>query len=290
VPVIANGFRASGIILIAHWSDMEYATGADHITFGWIFFAIVLLIFISIAMTFTNRGLHDRYIDFSKDYWLQSKAVAVKSFILFSFVTVVFVGMAPIYASVIEQRYQTFENHSLNLNGDIWGKDISGHTDWKPHYAGASQTFYHRIKPEASSAVDIFVAYYKYQSKESEMIRFGNTVVQEDVWSRISSGTIEADISGSKGTVNEILLQSGRRKRIALYWYWVDGDTTASTYEAKILNVKAKLLGGRLDSAVIVLSALVESDNINQKREELLRVAASLPHLGALVGIESKSE
>ncbi|MBL4802350.1 MAG: exosortase A [Emcibacter sp.] len=287
VPIIANGFRASGIILIAHWSDMEYATGADHLTFGWIFFAIVLLIFISISMTFTNRGIHDGYIDFSKEYWSKNETVATKYFVSFCIVAVAFVSFAPFYASVVEKRYQMFENYSLTLKENIWGEDVTGKTNWEPFFAGASQTFNRHLGQRNPDAVDVFVAYYKYQDKNSELIRYGNGMAQEGKWGRISSRQIEAEIAGVDGSVNEIMMISGISKRIVLYWYWVDGRAVTSKYEAKIFNVKAKVMGGRLDSAVIALSALVESDNIGQQREKLLKFAASLPSLETII---SKSE
>jgi exosortase A len=44
IPIIANGIRAYGIILIAHLSEMKYATGVDHLIYGWLFFGFVMFI------------------------------------------------------------------------------------------------------------------------------------------------------------------------------------------------------------------------------------------------------
>ncbi len=283
VPILANGLRASGIILVAHWSDMKYATGVDHLVYGWIFFAVVLLIFISIAMTFTNRGVNDGYIDFTKKYWTANTPVSLKQFALPLIISVVFVVSAPFYSSVIEQRYQTFANNTLALDEKIWGVDTSMSTDWKPQYQGASQVFHLRHEEQDSDAIDIFAAYYKYQSQDAEMIRFGNGVVQQDIWDRIDNRKVKTKISGSRASVNEILLQSGGKRRLVWYWYWVDGRITASNYKAKILDAKAKLLGGRLDSAVIALSVPFDDLNIDQKRALLAKFTASLPPLDSMV-------
>ncbi len=283
VPVIANGFRASGIILIAHWSDMKYATGADHITFGWIFFAVVLLIFISIAMTFTNRGLHDGYIDFSKKYWSGTAATSVKKFILFSVIGVISVGIAPFYIVTIEQRYKTFENNSVVLDQNIWGQDASDNTDWKPYYRDASQTFFLQQGHLESEKIDIFMAYYKYQSQDTEMIRYGNGVVPSKIWGLISKRNVNAVITGLPGSVNEVLLQSGKQKRLVWYWYWVDEKIIANNYKAKLLDAKVKLTGGRLDSAIIALSIPVDNGDIEQKRELLANFATRLPLFETLV-------
>ncbi|NVK54907.1 MAG: exosortase [Alteromonadaceae bacterium] len=44
LPIIANGFRAFGIMAIGYYSDMKYATGADHLVYGWFFFAFILIL------------------------------------------------------------------------------------------------------------------------------------------------------------------------------------------------------------------------------------------------------
>lgn len=42
VPLIANGLRVYLIIMIAHWGNVEAATGFDHLVYGWIFFVVIL--------------------------------------------------------------------------------------------------------------------------------------------------------------------------------------------------------------------------------------------------------
>jgi len=283
VPVLANGLRASGIILVAHWSDMKYATGVDHLVYGWIFFAVVLLIFISIAMTFTNRGLNDGYTDFTKKYWLTNKSVSLKQFTLPLIISAFFVVSAPFYISIIEQRYQTFANNILALDEQTWGVDVSMTAPWKPQYLGASQVFHLRHEEQDSDPIDIYAAYYKYQTQDAEMIRFGNGVAEQDIWARVDNSKVTIKLGGSNISVNEILLQSAGQKRLVWYWYWVDGRITASNYKAKILDAKAKILGGRLDSAVIALSVPFDDMDIDQKRAQLAKFAASLPPLKAMV-------
>ena len=41
VPVLANAVRASSTVLIAEATDMRVAAGADHLVYGWAFFAVV---------------------------------------------------------------------------------------------------------------------------------------------------------------------------------------------------------------------------------------------------------
>ena len=48
-PVLANIVRVYGIILIAYWTDMEHAAGADHLIYGWFFFAFVIVCLLGIG-------------------------------------------------------------------------------------------------------------------------------------------------------------------------------------------------------------------------------------------------
>jgi exosortase A len=52
VPVIANGFRALGIVYLGHLLGSAQAAETDHILYGWIFFSIVLLILIVLGLPF----------------------------------------------------------------------------------------------------------------------------------------------------------------------------------------------------------------------------------------------
>jgi exosortase A len=52
VPIIANGFRALGIISLGHILGSAQAAETDHVLYGWIFFSIVILILIVLGLPF----------------------------------------------------------------------------------------------------------------------------------------------------------------------------------------------------------------------------------------------
>ncbi len=43
VPVVANGFRGLGIVMLGHWLGSAEAGVADHIIYGWVFFSFVIV-------------------------------------------------------------------------------------------------------------------------------------------------------------------------------------------------------------------------------------------------------
>lgn len=52
VPIIANGFRALGIVVLAYFLGSAKAAATDHIIYGWVFFSIVILMLIALGLPF----------------------------------------------------------------------------------------------------------------------------------------------------------------------------------------------------------------------------------------------
>ncbi|MSP02188.1 MAG: exosortase [Acetobacteraceae bacterium] len=52
IPIIANGFRALGIVWLGHVLGSAEAGAADHILYGWIFFSIVILLLTVFGLPF----------------------------------------------------------------------------------------------------------------------------------------------------------------------------------------------------------------------------------------------
>jgi exosortase A len=63
VPVLANGVRAWGTIYIAQSQGIEFAAGFDHIVYGWIFFAAVMIAVLGASWRFFDRSPDDPLID-----------------------------------------------------------------------------------------------------------------------------------------------------------------------------------------------------------------------------------
>jgi exosortase A len=52
VPIIANGFRVLGIVVLGFWLGDARAAAADHLIYGWVFFSMVSLILIVLGLPF----------------------------------------------------------------------------------------------------------------------------------------------------------------------------------------------------------------------------------------------
>ena len=57
VPIIANGFRGLGIVVLGYLLGSAQAAAADHILYGWIFFSLVILLLIALGLPFREDGM-----------------------------------------------------------------------------------------------------------------------------------------------------------------------------------------------------------------------------------------
>jgi exosortase A len=56
VPIIANGFRALGIVSLGHVLGSAEAAATDHVLYGWMFFSIVILLLLACGLPFREDG------------------------------------------------------------------------------------------------------------------------------------------------------------------------------------------------------------------------------------------
>ena len=63
VPVLANGVRAWGTIYVAQSQGIEFAAGFDHIVYGWIFFAVVMVAVLGASWRWFDRSPEDPLVE-----------------------------------------------------------------------------------------------------------------------------------------------------------------------------------------------------------------------------------
>jgi exosortase A len=63
LPILANGVRAWGTIYVAQSQGLGFAAGFDHIVYGWLFFALVMLAVFSVSWRYFDRAPEDRLLD-----------------------------------------------------------------------------------------------------------------------------------------------------------------------------------------------------------------------------------
>lgn len=288
IPVIANGFRALGIVLLAYYSDHTVAVGADHLVYGWGFFAAITLFLTWLGMKF--RDAPDVW---RAPAWARTPAhLPAASTASLAAAGALIVGVAalgPAYASYLDRGSQRTPTEALAAPAARapWAPTLEPGR-WRPSFQNPSAERQFRFEAGRDRAVDLHVVLYADQRKGSELISYDNQLQDDKTWRRLSDGGDRLRIDGKDVDVNLRRLASHNARRFVWFWYWVDGRYVSSTLDVKLAQVSGKLITGQRASAAIMLSIEAETEaaalalakdflaSSEPLAPQLARVAASL--------------
>jgi exosortase A len=257
MPVLANGVRAGGIVLLAFWTDNKVAAGADHLIYGWGFFTLVMLLIIAVGSLFTDRdrrlGLDAgaRDIRQARAAWRPLPLAAAALLIL----------SAPVYAWMIvgADPPSASPRHVMAPAIPAWTlKDGAG--DWLPRFVGPDRTLLGRYR-NGEREVDFFVAFYERQRDGAEIIYHANRLAGARPWVRMETGRHALDAGAINQVAYERLEGGAGRQSLVVSTYWVFGRFTPSPVAAKALQALATLFGEHRAAAVIAVAVPISESS-----------------------------
>lgn len=270
VPIIANGFRAFGIVMIAYASDGKLAAGVDHIVYGWGFFVAIMFAMMWVGLKFRdsdevrpNNGMRGD----TAARWTVTTALIV------GIGAVIVSAAGPAYAYWLDYRNSAHPVALPVLAADGgWHARTEPGDGWRPIFGGAdgelSQTY---VGPQGEA--HLYIAYFAKQRYGAKIISAQNRLEDEDRWKRASTGNAMAIVDGQPMSVSKQVLAAGNERRIAWYFYWVDQHLTANVMGAKLLGARGTLLTGHPQAAAIVIAADVHGTELDAEAriQDLLR-------------------
>lgn len=268
VPIVANALRVFSIVLIGHFVDMKYASGADHLIYGWVFFGIVLFLLVLIGEVFRDEPKEDKteatVINPSgnesvKSHVLPSKTIIVCGVLLIA--SLVWQFKASPSEGVISSKIDTqkisnsFRIKPLNQG---WQVLVNGYSDFAEGY----------LQFERFNQTSAVVAWYPQNAEGKELISSSNALFDKESWSR---QTEYAHVLGEDFNVGllEIVSALGQ-KRLVLYWYQLDGAAYASRFKAKIYQAFDVMVSGNGGGALIALSLPFVDANKEEVKQRLM--------------------
>lgn len=254
IPVFANGLRAFGIVMIAHWTNARYAVGVDHIVYGWLFFSLVTILLMMVGWSFRDSpGMPSHRI--------------VKPLPASSVATIVAVGLAatllmaaaPGYAGYLDAVSPTVALDRLHAPTVSGGWTLvrpaeAAADGWHPVFVGPDREI-DAVYRAGARSVRLVVAFYSHERQGAKAVSSVNRIADDELWQRLTTAPMTVGLEGGSLTVPASRLASGMAHRVAVQWYWVGGEFTASPVRAKLIELKVALLGGRRSAAAIALSA-----------------------------------
>ncbi len=272
--IFANGVRAYAIVMIGHLSQMRLAVGIDHFIYGWVFFALLMVILFWIGSFLREPEAGNTN---ERKPLLAGTPGSGGRLAIVGLAGIVTLGTFPAWAHLVEARPTQLPSMQLSAPsiGDGWQPTPNAKfTDWAPVYVNPTATMSEAYR-RGDERAGLFVAYYGAQRQGSELINFQNVLATEkSAWHITGRRTMAIDLNGVTRHVRERRLRAGEGDLLVWQWYWVNGNHLDNPYTVKFHEALDKLTVGRRRGAGIVLyTPVIES--VERARDRLLDFSVS---------------
>jgi EpsI family protein len=280
VPIIGNGFRALGIVLLAHFSDNRIAVGADHLVYGWGFSVAILALLMFVGSKFADDPAPDEYTA-RPETGQPAPAILFPVTILVAFLAI---SAVPGYAAWRSSSAVSVDRMAFAAPPAIAGWRVDPVSrDWAPLYGEPDAKLAFALSDPSSPAppVDVFVNYYESETEGRNLISSQNKMWDEERWHPVLQDGANAHLGGDPVRFRELQIGSGGTSRLVWWTYVSSARFTTSAMDVKLDRVRSALAGGR-GAAVIAISTIVDSD-LDAARSRLRRAGAALAPLKARI-------
>lgn len=244
VPLIANGLRAYGIVMIAHLSDYRHAMGIDHFVYGWVFFGIVIFAVFAIGTLFSDVGRQT-----------SPRPVATNSTDVARGATLPVIVLL-LLAGVFGPRLLLALNDAGRpLAAPIALPSIAGWVGPEPveqrlgaEFDGADDYLAGLYRNEEGRTVVLELVYFQGERDDTELVSQVNSLFNKKQWKQIAYRQRRAPKDGIATDVYEMELRATDTETDYLVWQWYDaaGRRSARRLPIKLAQAAARLAGDHL--------------------------------------------
>lgn len=296
--IITNVLRIYIVIVSGQLTQMQhYFVTTDHVTLGWVVFAIGMFIYFIIAnysldilypadlpsdksSTNAENNSPEHHIEIITT----SKSVIPHKMIL---LVVLAICSGPLLAYYFDSENNSAKTGTVHIEltsriGDWQVKkslESSNRSQWQPLFIGAETQqhgIYQSIKNEV---VEINKYHYQVQQQGSEAVSDANRVYQDNEWKFISREFHEINIDSKTISIEAIVIESHNGiKKLVLKYYSLLGINTSDPILAKLLNIWG-IITHRPDISVVVVASDIK-DSYTKTLKTLQKFISEFTKLG----------
>jgi exosortase A len=270
VPIIANSIRVSAIILIGYFSDMKYATGTDHIVYGWLFFAIVIILLITIGNLWADKPVSPNIVIAGENDqvkgvgWSNSRIAVTVGISMIMYISVF------AWSEYINITKQNFIQLAKMTKGTL--QNVQDEY-WRPKFEDATESTYRIFNLENGNKVDYYSAYYKFNTPNTELISSVNRIYDPDGWTLKQKNSENITVGNDNIKALAYLLAGGNREyRIIIFWYEIGNLKTDNKLFVKLHQSVDALLGEPGSARVIIFSTTFKEDEGDAIKGKLIKL------------------
>ncbi len=246
VPVLANSLRAFLIVMIGHYSDMQYAVGVDHLIYGWVFFGLVIFLMFWIGSFFAEDEQNSASVieeqETGKVQTGDSDRSAMEGYP--SIASRVLIGVSLLVLALSQSIPDRLYSSSLSdselsiASPDIEGLNvefISPPWSWLPDtpHADLVDTAYYQWD---GRTYGLYSRHFKKYKPGSELVNSLDQWVSrtDDSWRVVESGVEKITLKNQTVSTERVVVSNGVVKLQVWRWYGIGGNFISSRYLAKL--------------------------------------------------------
>ncbi|MEM9616808.1 MAG: exosortase A [Pseudomonadota bacterium] len=253
VAILANALRAFLIIAIATLTKNQWAIGPDHLLVGWLFYAMVLFVLISVGLKYADTVRH-RQPD--ADEVQTHKRLIMRTGIALAVILIT----AAYSLFIIERPVVRAPPSSLTLlNAPGW-RILPPPGNWRASLPDADRRL---AATYASPDTNVYVSvgYFTHERRGAEIVTYANRAWDSDYWRKAGAASEVVYLFGQSAETEIALLAGPERRRLAVATaYWLDGEVYVKPWRMKLAQMKARLRGENPAGGVIMVAASYHLD------------------------------
>ena len=270
VPILANGLRAYLIIAIAHWSDMRWGTGQDHVVFGRVLFLLLMGLMFWIGTRWRDAPVSGAG---PVPVPAGSGQNAYRSGVAALVACAALLPAAPRYLSVTTARadgeIELIAGRPLTfpeLAGE-WRGPLVGVAGWRPLFENAAAEGAAVYVSDAGQSVEAYVGVYGIGgSSGGELISYRNRIYAGERHSLIAEQDVRVQAHDGALRVRQLVVPGPTDRRLVWYWFVIGDRPTASRTGAKLLEAIGFVTGNATVARIVTLATPEDRSGAAQER------------------------
>ena len=230
VPVAANGLRVLGLLVAAQTLGSPAAALADHETYGWVFFSVILVALTIIGRSFSDGDAEDRTMA-TVPQTSARPGPGIRQVLLAAAAFLLAAISGPAMASFLGSSATLELPRSGPSVASPW-RQIPTPGDWQPLVVKTARSFSDSFS-DGSTRVERFVALYARHGSGSSLVRAENRAADERVWSYNSQFDTQLSAGRERYPAHVTVWLQGTQQLTVWSFYVVNANPVSHAWDAK---------------------------------------------------------
>lgn len=259
MALLANWIRVFGLVVIAHQTKMQSPLIEDHSTYGWVIFAVAMLVFFMLASRLERRerDLHNP-VQASGAAGTPQATGAMPSIPVLVLASLAAVAGPLLFIGIdtLPRPTSLADQVSGVAVTSTWAPASASSSTWLPAFNGATES---RVARVTRAGVDVQLnrLIFGNSTQHAELLGGGNRIAADSL---TLAERLVGPLDASARMVRETAVREGESIRLVWYWYRVANVDTPSATKAKLLEILAFASRSPAAELVTVSTVCAERD------------------------------